>query len=253
MGGTMKKVMMFLILMCAWIMACFVSPNPVFRLHTVSDEKEVIWLHGKEYSKLTGRDTDVILAFDEVDKFIVSFDAEIINRGSESMLVSSELFTAYYLDEKYVEIKNISRQPAIDPEDKLLQLDKALSKEDARYAQESGNKSIASFFDLAADISSIGTENTDEEKEQEAEEDMNEDIQNDKDENFHTGVITNLSGEKDRWQFSALRKTTLPADHSVDGKIYFPLISAAQYIRIVFNESKENLNTIFRIDRFAAQ
>jgi hypothetical protein len=246
----MKRMIFVIILLQIFNVFCYVTPAPVFRLHSVSEDYEKVWIHGKEYSKLTGENTDVIIAFDESIMDIISFDVEVVNYSVEPLLVSSELFTGYYLNKRRKELKENSQVKAIDPEDELLRIDKALSRENARYAQETGNKSLSSFFELVEDVSSIGKAKTKEERERELAENVQQEQQDVNDENYHETVEFKLLTERERWSFNALRKTTLPTDYSVDGKIYFPIISNSHYLKIVFNEGKENINILFKISSF---
>jgi len=249
----MKRTIFVIILLQIFNIFCYVTPTPVIRLQSVSEDYEKVWIHGKEYSKLTSENTDVIIAFDESIMGIITFDVEVVNYSVEPLLVSSELFTGYYLNKRRKELKENSQVKAIDPEDELLRIDKALSRENARYAQESGNKSLSSFFELVEDVSSIGKAKTKEERERELAEDAQQEEQDINDENYHETAEFKLLTERERWSFTALRKTTLPTDYSVDGKIYFPIIPNSHYLKIVFNEGKENLNILFKISSFESK
>jgi hypothetical protein len=235
----MKRTIFVVLLLQIFNIFCYVTPTPVFRLQSVSEDYEKVWIHGKEYSKLRGENTDVIIAFNEANMGIISFDVEVVNYGLEPLLISSGLFKGYFLNKNRKELKGNSQVLAIDPEDELLRIDKALSRENARYSQESGNKSLSSFFELVEDVSSIGKAKTKEERERESAEDAQTEDQDIRDGNYHETVEFNLLTERERWSFSALRKTTLPTDYSVDGKIYFPLIINSQYLKIVFNEERK--------------
>jgi len=201
------------------------------------------------FNSFIGEEIEVIIAFDEVYNGLISIDVEIVNNGSESIVVSSELFQGYFLDKNQKELKKNAYQHAIDPEDQILESDKYLSRENARYAQESGMKALSSLFELTSDIASIGKEKTDAEIEKEIQEDINEELQDINDDNYHANVKSNLSNERNKWAFTALRKTTLPPDYSVNGKIYFPLIAKCHFLKIVFNEDKEDLNIIFKVNK----
>lgn len=249
----MKRTIFVIFLLQIFNIFCYVTPTPVFRLQSVSEEYKKVWIHGKEYSKITGENINVIIAYDESNMGIISFDVEVVNHGVESLLVSSELFKAYYLTKRKKELKDKSQVLAIDPEDELLRIDKALSRENARYTQESGNKSISSLFELVEDVSSIGKAKTKEERERELEEDVQQEEQDINDENYHETVEYKLLTEREQWSFNALRKTTLPTDYSVNGKIYFPIIAKSHYLKIVFNEDKENLNILFKISSFESK
>jgi len=246
----MKKIIVSIIFLQLIYFSCYVAPNPIFRLQTIDNEHEKFWLNGKEYSNLVGDNYEVIIAYDDVYDGLVSVDVEISNNDSVAIDVSSKLFTAYYLDYNQNKLKKYARQDAIDPEVQILETDKNQSKENARYAQKSGMKALSSLFELTADIAAIGKEKTKTEIEEEIQEDINKELQDINDENYHNTVESNISNEKYMWAFTALRKTTLPPDFNVNGKIYFPFISHCRYLKIVFYEDKENLHIIYKVNKF---
>ena len=230
--------------------SCYVAPAPVFRLETLSNKNVKVWLQGKEFTKLAGKNLDLIIAFDEVNNNLITFDIEVINHNPEPRIISPELFKEYSLDNTLMPLKSNTNYLAVNPEDKLLQMDKALSKENARYAGESGTKAFFSLFELVGDVASIGRPKTDEEIKEKSHENVRKEIQDIKDDNYHSGEIRNLTNERSKWSFSALRKTTLPVNHSVSGKIFLPLIYESHFLRLVFDEENENLNIVFRINKY---
>lgn len=246
----MKRIITFIALLPFLYISCIVAPKSVYRLQTMLDDREKIWLHGKEYSRLTGKNTEVIITFDAVANNRVAFDVEILNNGFESIIVSPELFVSYYLDENKQQLTKNAQQNTINPENEILQIEKAISRENARYSEENGTKSLFSLFDLAVDVASIGTPKTECERREEEQLELEKHIQDQEDDNYHAKVKTNLSYKRDRWEYDALRKTTLLPDYSVSGKIVFPFIQNSHYLKIVFNEEGENMDIVFKVNKF---
>ena len=46
----MKRTILVLFLLQIFNIFCYVTPTPVFRLQSASDEYSTVWIHGKEYS-----------------------------------------------------------------------------------------------------------------------------------------------------------------------------------------------------------
>ncbi len=245
----MRKNAVFLMLLLLCLLSCMAGTGRVYKLQTLSDEHERVWLHGKEYIKMTGNHVDVIIAFDRVEDNMAVIDVEIVNLGPEPMTASCELFHGYYMNANQEYDKFFVQKP-IDPEEMLLDTDLAISKEDSRYIQESGINGLLTIVDLFSDLATIASPRTDEEIVQEEIEDEEREIANIEDENYHYDVITRLLGERDIWEFTALRKTTLPPNYSVAGRLYFPFKSWQKYLMVVYDEENENLSTIFTINTY---
>jgi len=229
--------------------ACYVAPTPIFRMETVEDNNQKFWLHGREYTRLIAKKSEVIIAFDGVAGNRITFNIEILNNDSASIIVSPDLFTGYYLNSKMEPIPVNAKYNAIDPETEILEIDKTLSRENARYAGESGTKALFSLFDLAADIATIGEPKTEREIREEQQQDLERQIQDERNKNYHFNTENSLSYKKSKWESDALRKTTLPPDYSVSGKLVFPFKSYSHFMKVIFNEGDDNKQIIFKINK----
>ena len=250
----MKKAVWLFVILLPLLIFCAATPGPVFRMQMIPDENDRVWLYGKEYARIAGDNLEFIIAFDRVleAENLVSFDVEIVNQGTQTVLVTPESFKGYYLL-KNKEATVSSPYTAVDPELKLLVTDLALSRENSRYLQENGLKGVARIFDLVYDLATITQEKTEEELADEEQEDIDREEGDIQDENHHNAVMTDFWEKRDVWENTALRKSTLPPGFSMEGKIFFPMRGNCLYLKIVFDEEHENLETVFQILKYKSQ
>ena len=121
---------------------------------------------------------------------------------------------------------------AIDPEQALLALDKAKSKEDARYATALANDAFGIFFELALDVAAIGEQKTKEELEKEELEHQRDKLNRINREISHNNSINTLNNIRNLWSTQAIRKTTLIPNHSLHGLILFPIHKYATFVSL---------------------
>jgi hypothetical protein len=221
---------------------CSIPPQPVYRLSPLAEE--TLWLKGKEYAKIKADSLLIALAFDKYldDNFIL--DICVVNQSNKNVLVSPETFYyhAVYNLNNSKPIKSVKIQ-AIDPELKILEIDKSSSRETAHYISEMGKNGFLTFLDFISDITTITISQTEEEDKEEELEDKEREIASLEDELQHANSVRTLKTLRDEWELQALRKTTLKPDYLIRGKVYFPINNEAKQYELYFPVG-ESISTI---------
>lgn len=209
-------VIMSLSLSCA-------APLPVFILNPV--DENVPWTMGKRFVKLSNDRIEMRLAFDRTLYDQLVFDAQFINRSSDTIMISPEKF--YYCnlvihkgEEKFAPGKIY----AIDPEAQIIFADVQSAKEQADYTNSQTLQLIDAVVDLTGDIVTAGQRKTKEEIREEREEDLERQLDDVATEQEHETATYNINSLRNRWANTAVRKTSLPPNHTISGKIYFPAV-----------------------------
>ena len=194
-----------------------VAPRPIYRLQPIADD--TLWIYGKEYVESRNDSFAVAIAYDRTVKDYLIFELEIENGTSHTILVSPE--KCYFNLLKWTPTANtVDPVYAVDPEIKLEQLDKALSRENARHASAFAANITFTLLDIFAEIVTHSDDDSDV---------CDYDIEDD---NKHERIVSNLQQIRDSWEFDTLRKTTLLPQQKVQGLVYFPIQETAERIRI---------------------
>jgi hypothetical protein len=226
------------------IISCHVSPLLVYRLEPKNDN--TIWFWGKEYQQFKENEIEIIIAFSEQYENYLVFDLSIASSSDKQTLIKPEEF--YCIPKRILEkvnfIKVMDTIWAIDPEQALLALDKAKSRENAQYATARANDALGSLFKLTIDIATIGQQKTNEEIQREELEDQREELNRLNTEISHNSSIKNINNIRDLWSTEAIRKTTLFPKYSIHGLIFFPIHKYANTLTIIIPIE----NNIFTLD-----
>ena len=187
--------------------ACF-SPRPILQLEPTAEPSS--WFYGHEVLTRKADSVRVSLIFERwVDGQIV-FATEVINRSSDTVLVSPETFfyEAFLADS----ISHVGR--ALDPEREILEIRKAIAREQA-------DRRNAFVFDVAlaattVAVAAVTSANSDEGY---------------YDDGGSYGVyFSSVDTDDDlfflnqlryQWQYQALRKTSLPPGQVMRGSVVF--------------------------------
>jgi hypothetical protein len=121
---------------------------------------------------------------------------------------------------------------AYDPETKILEYEKMSKKEDASYANKQLGTAALSLLDLAADISTIGKDKTEEEIQQDKETDAFLEDSRQSNEFEHEKAKANISRGIDEWSGDAIRRTDLLPNEYIRGTVYFPARINAERINL---------------------
>jgi hypothetical protein len=227
----MRRALLYLPLLLL-LSSC--SAPPVLRLSPLADETR--WLEGKEYAKSTVSEVEITVAFESMDEGFVVFDVEISNLSAEPVFVSPEKFCALPLaspqDTAGLPTSNPAGNFAVDPELKLLDIDKQIAREKASYATSTGIDVAVGLLDLVATVATIGSERSEEEIKEENRVRRENEIASQERDIDHHNRMAELEHLKAKWQSTTLRRTTLLAGETAIGRVYFPANEKARYLKL---------------------
>ena len=200
------------------------APRSIIKLKPQS--KQTSWFYGQEFTGDSIYGIIAKVAFDEVNNPWYLFDVEITNRSNRSLLVDPAQIFCVPLNAKQ-EPLNGDTIYAIDPESKLLEIDKSLSINAANQKNQLGLCLLAAGIDIATGIA-VQTDN------------------NPQNDNFRTDLFPAIlaGGENNRfeaidlnelrntWKSTTLRKTTLEQGFAIHGKVLVPIVPKASYIQL---------------------
>jgi len=235
---TIKLIPLFIVVL---IIASCVRPYPIYDL-TPSGDYTTRWLFGSEYVISSQNDLIASLAYINSEKKMLVFDMEVINQSKKDILVSPELF---YYDIIVSKLEEVPAQvKAIDPEKKLLQLDKALSNENASLSNQAISNFLVETTDLIGDITE-SDDRTIQEEQLDSQEDLERKIDSDREEYKTRSKITDLNQQHNYWSTQVLRKTTLKPGEAIHGKIFFPAGKNTEKIQLIITLDNSQFEYIF--------
>lgn len=191
--------------------SCF-SPQPILQLQPVANPSA--WFYGKEVLTREVDSLRVSLIFDRwVDRELV-FAAEIINRSSDTVLVSPETFFYEAFRADTTLLSSVTR--ALNPEHEIMEIERAISRERA-------HRRNAFVFDVALTAAVLTAEVVAASRDD-----------GDTDDAgvgagavgvyFGSGYDSNLeflNQVRQQWAYQTLRKTSLPPGAALRGNVIF--------------------------------
>lgn len=218
----MYKLSIFLILIIPFLTGCF-SATSIAKLEPV--EENVQWNYGQQMVYKTKDSITVGMAFSRsTDRYII-FDMTFTNHSNSELLVAPETF--YYQCKNEYGTFLGTKLYATDPEEKLLDIDKQLSKTNAQKANHAVLSLISTTTEVSAAIASLN-----ESPEERAE--ISDDIR--RNQYYRSQVHNDIEAEswslnerRDFWSNTVLRKTTLKPGFYVEGKVFFERNECAVY------------------------
>ena len=212
-------------------------PRNIIKLQPQSDKTS--WFYGQEYTGDSVFGIIAKVAFDEVQYPWYTFDVDITNRSNMPFLVDPAQFYAVPLNG---ESEAMTKDPiyAVDPESKILELDKSLSRNAANQKNQIGISLLAAGIDIATGIAVMSDDNP-----------RNDNLRTDllplalasgADNKFEA---IDLNALRDTWRSTTLRKTTLEQGYTMHGKVLIPISQDASYIQLNIPVDNEILHINF--------
>ncbi len=221
-----------------WVVSiCFAAcaPRPVFRLESMAEYST--WYQGTEYIISSEDSVTVTVAYIRHLGDKVVFDVKVANYSDETVRVDPADF--YFKGLHSIEpLSYAARGYAINPKEKLLQIDMEIAEEEADQKTTLLLSAIGATAMVASDIAE--EEDTPEEQIEEAA--VMDALVAGTAQELHESEyeIGSLRYRRERWAIETLRKTDLFSGEFIRGKVYFPLAEDARY----FNVEIEVGNTI---------
>lgn len=190
--------------------ACF-SPRPILQLQPATAPSA--WFYGKEVLTREADSVRVSLIFDQWVNHELVFATEIINRSSDTVLVSPETFFYEAFRADTTTLSNVTR--ALDPEREIVDIQRAISRERAQRRN-------ALVFDVALTAAVLTAEIVTASNRAGGE--AGQGGVGVVDVYFNSGSdgdLEFLNRVRQQWTYQALRKTSLPPGAALRGNVVF--------------------------------
>jgi hypothetical protein len=232
----MKQLAFIFSVAVIFILSGCATPQSVIRLKPESTRTS--WFYGQEFSGDSAFGIIAKVAFDQVQPPYYLFDVEITNRSNMDYLVNpSDMFIVSLDGNKNALTGNA--QKVVDPEARILELDKRLATNSDNRKASLGLVLLAAGVDIATGI---------------AADNGNPRRPHVRTDLFPLAVVasegtrftaSDLNQLRDTWKKTALRKTTLQKGYSIRGKILASVIPDAPYIQLNIPVDNELLKIDF--------
>ena len=194
-----------------------VTPGPVVRLHPAASD--VIWHSGRAIVTRQVGDLRVAVAFERMEEGRLAFRVEAQNHGSGTLDIGPHQMS-------YRTCRPPApcgpRTPVVDPEETLVALDVARSRERASQTNEAGFGAALLMLNLVATVGAAANGNS----EQAADLATNGMLLADSTASSierHENTIRVLDAQKINWAAASLRRTTLFPGQGIAGLVQVPL------------------------------
>jgi len=200
------------------------TPKNILKLKPQSEKTS--WFYGQEFTGDSVFGIIAKVAFDEVDQPWYKFDVEITNRSNMSYLVDPALIFMVPMNGKNEPLTGDTIY-AVDPESKIMELDKSLAINSSHQKNALGLSLLAAGIDIATGIAVMSDDNP-----------RNDNIRTDllplaiaagADNKFEALDLNEL---RNTWKSTTLRKTTLEKGFSLHGKLLVPVSPDASYLQL---------------------
>ncbi|NUO79020.1 hypothetical protein HUU05_03010 [candidate division KSB1 bacterium] len=240
------KTRQVLIPACVCVLLISCAPLPIYRLHPIAEDTR--WLQGQERVYVAQHGVEAEIAFDRTDGSELVFDLWIHNRSAPAFCIAPEQF--YYVllhTPKDTSSAQIGRVYARNPETKLLQIDVAVSRENASQATSAALDFTSATLNLVGDLATIKEEKTPEQIEQKEQEQREEEAARQERELLQESKLSRLQRERAYWATAPLRKTTLEMNQSLEGLVYFPAVEKKfyMYLKLMLPLGETTLEFVF--------
>jgi len=219
----MLKKFMFIAGVIALLSSC-VGPSPISKLDPQT--KNFTWNYGQKYIDKTQDSIRFSIAFNKNAGNDLVFDVEVINRSSDSILVSPEAFFYKAMNEYGTMLGRYVY--AVNPEKMLLEVDKKLAREEAHQANQAIVDLVSTTTEAAATVATLDESPH---KKQALYNEINYNRhQREMNAMNSEQRVHSLNAERNFWEDKVLRTTELAPGYSIKGKVYFERnVNAASY------------------------
>lgn len=222
--SAMKQISIILFCLSAIVLTNCSAPKNIIRLKPQSEKTS--WFYGQEFTGDSVFGIIAKVAFDEVDQPWYKFDVEITNRSNMDYLVDPAQIFMVPMNGKN-ESLNGDTIFAVDPESKIMELDRSLAINSSHQKNALGLSLLAAGIDITTGIAVMSDDNP-----------QNDNLRTDllplaiasgADNKFEALDLNEL---RDTWKSTTLRKTTLEKGFAIHGKVLIPVSPNASYIQL---------------------
>lgn len=205
------------------LQSCF-TPQHVIRLKPENDNGT--WIYGQQFVSDSIDGVIYEIAFDQVADGRYWFDFTVTNLSNLPVMVDPVNFYMQVFDGRKNPLTE-NKIRAVDPENEILELEKQISRMDARQLNQAGYGILAATVDVATGIAALTDDNP----------------YNDHERTYLVNDVMAIAAEtecqlqsindiKEAWKSTVIRKTTLPGNYNMKGKVFFPVFRNAIYVNL---------------------
>ncbi|KAA9331865.1 hypothetical protein [Adhaeribacter soli] len=220
----------YLLPVAALLLTSCVSPYSISQLKPQAEE--TTWLWGREYVQQTAEGITVKVAYENNDKNYALFNVSIENNSEKTILADPALFSCK-LKGRLLTAKQTQKQPARDPETVFLNLEKQRSRQYAEEANATIRQTTEVLTETASSIASRKQGETPEAREQRLYEREEANYRREQEEIKLEVDRLSLNQQKFYFEQELLRKTTLPSQSFIYGKVFFPRHENAETYELI--------------------
>jgi len=227
----MKKSLVMMMLIGMLLCAC-ASSGP-YRLKPIDPVQR--WESGQAVVECRDKGLVAAVSFEHEYNGELFFDVELTNTSDKALIVSPKKF--YYDATMVVDKVPVSKRVfAIDPEKKILEIDKLINNEVNEQDNDQAVDFVFSIVDCAIDIVEI-VDRKNKKSQEQLDQEQHEEEQRESDYETRMAAydarISDLKQERQTWMQQTIRKTTLAAHQSLKGKVIFPLAERPDTITLL--------------------
>ena len=242
----MKRIILFCFGVCISLQAC--SPEPVYRLKAEADERQTSYYQGVEYIHMQQDSLHLTLSYYEHTSSMFALEVEIVNETNRIVRVAPDSFG--YKSYNGVDPENPGKlrtfAQAKNPEQKILNLDLALSQQKANQQTDELLFYTLQGLTLASGIAADSKEEQEEAGEQLAENAVHQQV----DRAEYRYNRSSLRGTREFWEAEALRITDLWPGEKIRGLVYFETDPDAKLYKILMINGDFRFSTWFRQNKY---
>ena len=234
-----------IILAALFFQSC-TGPQKITKLLPTEEPEK--WLEGQVLERDSAYGVIYEIGFDRVEDGTYWFDFHITNRSNMPLLVDPTQFSCQAFD-ALMNPQTINPINAIDPEGRILQFDKDISRNDAVAKNHVGIVIMGIGASIAANVILGNDRNPD-----------NDNLRYPITDGIMTAALAsgdiarfesqNLNELKDAWEKGTIRKTTLNSNFSMHGKVFFPFTKDASYLKLVIPVDDQALEFSYKQIQF---
>jgi len=241
---TVRLLVLSLALSALLVLAGCAAP-PVYRLDAETPDATSDWIQGRQYITQSTDSLRATVAYVRTTPDGHMFDVHVENLSdTRTTAVPARFYADVYrakppTDTSFFSPDFLRRVWAVDPEERLLNLDQAAAENAADAATSEGLYLLTSVLDATADAID-GPDTREENREERVDQYLRREEQEDRRERY-LRTRDGLESQRIRWSTQTLRKTTLPPMTGVRGYVYVPVEPDGRFLLLHISVDDETI------------
>ncbi|MCW0484707.1 hypothetical protein [Gaoshiqia sediminis] len=244
-----KPTLLLILVSASLLIQSCSTPKNIISLEP--DREPDKWLFGQAFVSDSIFGIHYEVGFDRLENNRYQFDFHITNRSNMPILIDPASFYCLPCDSS-MEPLTENGVNAIDPEIEILEIDKHLSRNEARQKNQFGVAVAAVSVGVAAAIITHTDDNPNNDHlAHDISGDLVDDVRiSDMESEFEAFDLNEL---RHTWSNSTIRKTTLDSNYAMYGKVLFPAFPQAAFLQIFLPVDDELIQFTFKQLQLPAQ